>query len=112
MFVGGCADPILISQLNELLVRVRIYVASKCAFEHDLKLTVYGREGALNMLGTEKKGPSAMGFPPATVGILGQARASTQREANMVVAMARIACVHGPYKGQKAYVLCTRSWYA
>ena len=39
---------------------------------------------------------------PATIGILSQARASTQREANMVVAMARIACVHGPYQGQKA----------
>lgn len=113
MFVGGCADPILISQLDELLVRVRFFVASKCAFEHDLKLTVYGREGALNMLGTEKKDLSTTGFPPvtqqppATVGILGQARASTQKEANMVVAMARVACVHGPYKGQKAYVTCT-----
>jgi hypothetical protein len=113
MFVGGCADPILISQLDELLVRVRFFVASKCAFEHDLKLTVYGREGALNMLGTEKKDLSTTGFPPvtqqppATVGILGQARASTQKESNMVVAMARVACVHGPYKGQKSYVTCT-----
>lgn len=114
MFVGGCADPILISQLDELLVRVRACVASKCAFDHDLKLTVYGREGVLNMLGTgkdglESKSPAPLTRPlPATVGILGQARASTQKEANMVVAMARIACVHGPYKGQKAYVSCFR----
>lgn len=114
MFIGGCADPILISQLEELLVRVRAYVASKCDFEHDLKLTVYGREGALSMLGTGKNGLSSTSsspvthVPPATVGILGQARASTQNEANMVVAMARIACVHGPYKGQKACVFCSR----
>ncbi|GAB7324366.1 hypothetical protein MBLNU13_g08316t2 [Cladosporium sp. NU13] len=108
MFIGGCADPILISQLDDLLVRVRAYVASKCAFEYGLKLTVYGREAALNMLGTSKKdqGPTSVSPviqpPPATVGILGQARAATQEEANMVVAMARVACVHGPYKGQKA----------
>lgn len=108
MFIGGCADPILISQLDDLLLRVRAYVASKCAFEYDLKLTVYGREGALNMLGTEKKSLSAtisssmFKTPPSTVGILGQARAATQNQANMVVAMARVACVHGPYRGQKA----------
>lgn len=115
IFIGGCADPILISQLDDLLVRVRAYVASKCAFEYDLKLTVYGHEGALNMLGTKKKklGPARVSPmiqpPPATVGILGQARAATQKEANMVVAMARVACVHGPYKGQKAYVSSARS---
>lgn len=104
IFIGGCADPILISQLDDLLMRVRAYVASKCAFEHGLKLTVYGREDALSMLGTGRNGPSPTGLspPPTTVGILGQAKASTQKEANMVVAMARVACVHGPYKGQKA----------
>jgi hypothetical protein len=114
IFIGGCADPILISQLDDLLVRVRAYVASKCSFEYDLKLTVYGHEGALNMLGTRKNlGPTRVSPlrqpPPVTVGILGQARAATQKEANMVVAMARVACVHGPYKGQKAYVSSARS---
>lgn len=102
MFVGGCADPILISQLDELLVRVQTLCGLKMRFSHDLKLTVYGREGVLSMLGTRKNGMSSTSPPlgtqppPATVAILGQARASTQIEANMVVAMARIACVHVP----------------
>lgn len=107
MFVGGCADPILISQIDVLLQRVKDYVASKCAFQHELKLTVYGKEHALDMLGkADHSGVTGLQShsrpQPATIGILGQARASTQREANMVVAMARIACVHGPYPHQKA----------
>ena len=103
MFVGGCSDPILISQIDEFLVRVKAYVASKCSFNHELKLTVYGQDNALNMLGNADHRSNSPSRPlPATIGILGQARASTQREANMVVAMARIACVHGPYRNQKA----------
>ncbi|KAK3719613.1 hypothetical protein LTR37_004150 [Vermiconidia calcicola] len=105
IFVGGFADPILISQIDDLLARLKQYVASKCAFKYDLKLTVYGREDALSILGPEKGSGGVsqrQRQQPATIGILGQARAGTQREANMVVAMARIASVHGPYHGQKA----------
>lgn len=87
--------------------QVEAFVASKCPFEHQLKLTTYGRESALrirseNDTSISANRPSQQKPQPATVGLLGQAKASTQREANMVVAMARIACVHGPYKGQKA----------
>jgi hypothetical protein len=106
VFMGGCADPILISQIDEILPRVKAYVASKCPFEYDLKLTTYGRDGALDIIGsstsTKAYDLSKPKHQPSTIGILSQARASTQREANMVVAMARIACVHGSYQGQKA----------
>ena len=102
IFLGGCSDPILISQIDDLLARVKDYVASKCPFQYDFKLTVYGKEDALNVLGPGVARSSKQKQQPATIGIFGQARAATQREANMVVAMARIACVHGPYRGQKA----------
>ena len=104
VFMGGCADPILISQIDEILPRVRAYVASKCSFDYELKLTCYGMDGALDIIGSKgsKSSFSESAHQPATIGILSQARAATQREANMVVAMARIACVHSPYKGQKA----------
>ena len=106
VFMGGCADPILISQIDDIVPRVKTYTASKCPFEFDLKLTTYGLEGALDIISgrssSGKDGKATTRPQPATIGILSQARASTQREANMVVAMARIACVHGPYRGQKA----------
>ena len=106
VFMGGCADPILISQIDDIVPRVKSYVASKCHFDYELKLTCYGLEGALDMVGRQSNShmqpPSKPKHQPATIGILGQARAATQREANMVVAMARIGCVHGPYHGQKA----------
>ena len=43
VFMGGCADPILISQIDEIIPRVKAYVASKCPFEHELKLTTEAR---------------------------------------------------------------------
>lgn len=105
VFMGGFADPILISQIDNMVPRVKAYVASKCGtFNYDLKLTAYGFDGALDILGGSqgKLSPSKQKHQPSTVGILGQARASTQQDANMVVATARKACIHGPYRGQKA----------
>ena len=106
ILVGGCADPILIGQIDDVIPRVKAYVASKCPFEFDLKFTTYGQDGALDIIGNHSsnngKALSRSKHQPATIGILGQARASTQRQANLVVATARVACVHGAYKGQKA----------
>lgn len=94
-----------IDSLTLLYHKVKAYVASKCPFEHSLRVTTYGRDNALRIkcqddTSVSRSRPSVHQAP--TVGILGQANAATQREANMVVAMARIACVHGPYLGQKA----------
>lgn len=106
IFMGGFADPILISQVDELIPRAKAYAASKCPFDFELKFTLYGCDGALDIIGDKinRKGPSSYKAiqQPATIGILGQARASTQREANMAISMARVACVHGAYSGQKA----------
>jgi hypothetical protein len=106
VFMGGCADPILISQIDDIVPRVKAYVASKCSFDYELKLTCYGLDGALDIIGnafnSQTQSLSKSKHQPGTIGILSQARAASQREANMVVAMTRIGCVHGPYHGQKA----------
>lgn len=88
-------------------MQIEVYVASKCPFEHRLKLTTYGRENALRIRDASDTSitgnlPPTHAVQPATVDILGQAKASSQQEANMVVAMARIACVHAPYRNQIA----------
>ena len=93
MFMGSFADPILLSQLPSLLQRVKGYVAQQHAGVSEiwkLGFHVYGYDEITKQAGA------------GSVLVIGEALAETQATATSVASTARIACVHGPYKGQKA----------
>ncbi len=89
LFMGGMVDPVLNAQLDAYLDRVRAFVAD----QHR------GVDPADWKLGIHKyaSGPRGNG-----VFLVGEALAPTQLLANSIASAARIACVHGPYPGQKA----------
>jgi hypothetical protein len=101
VFMGSFADPILISNLPTLLEIVKDYVAKQNLHvkgKWDLDFHVYGRNQIIQntkVLSTET--PFV-----GEVFLVGEAIAESQAEANGIAATARIACVHGPYSGQKA----------
>lgn len=84
VFMGRMADPILISQLDEFTARVKEYVA-----------TQHKGIDQWWQLGLHKSGTDE-------IFVVGEALAETQELATSLVSCARIACVHGPYSGQKA----------
>ena len=86
LFLGSFGDPILTSQLDDFLYRVQVYVQQQHHDVHEswkLHLHHYGES-------------------PAQVCVIGEALADTQMLASSIASTARIACVHGPYPGQKA----------
>lgn len=94
IFMGSFGDPILIRQLDSFLVTVKAYVSSQHSHLKDtwsLGFHIYGRDAH-----ADKKAASSEVF------VVGEALAETQSLATSVASTARIACVHGPYEGQKA----------
>jgi hypothetical protein len=100
VFMGSFIDPILVSQLDNILPRIKEYVV----FQHrhitekwDLDFHVYGRD--------DNWTPADGGRPyrgEKGVFIVGESVAESQQVATSVCATARIGCVHGAYEGQKA----------
>lgn len=94
IFMGSFCDPILIQQLPSLLDRAKAYVSQQQGHVKEkwtLDFHIYGFDSEMN-----KKSSSSDVF------IVGEALAESQTLATSVASSARIACVHGPYKGQKA----------
>ncbi|KAL7917676.1 hypothetical protein ACQKWADRAFT_306217 [Trichoderma austrokoningii] len=93
MFIGSFIDPILISQLHSLLHRAKGYVASQHSHvseKWELGFHTYGYD--------ETKKAAHMG----NVFVVAEALAETQATATSIASTARVACIHGPYEGQKA----------
>lgn len=93
IFMGSFCDPILIQQLPSLLSRVKAYVAqqhSQIQDEWSLDFHIYGFDPA--------RPPELLG----KVFLVGETLAGSQALATSIASSARIACVHGPYEGQKA----------
>lgn len=91
MFFGAFRDPILTGQLDDYFSRVQAYV--KQQHKHyppkDWKLRLH-KMGAYHS------------DNPGEVCVIGETLGVTQELANSVANIARVACVHGPYPGQKA----------
>lgn len=100
IFIAGVRDPILISQLDNLLPMVKEYAASKFpqlkTKEAEIHFHVYGKNGVMG------KTEPCKDFVPLEVGILCEVTARTQELASAICSIARIAILHGPYKGQLA----------
>ncbi|KAL7954550.1 hypothetical protein V8C34DRAFT_319757 [Trichoderma compactum] len=93
IFTGSFVDPILISQLHPLLDRIKGYVAKQ--HEHitekwKLGFHEYGYDEANKAVHAKN------------VFLVAEALAETQATATSIASTARVGCVHGPHKGQKA----------
>lgn len=103
LFMGSFSDPILISQLDDMLARIRAYVKMqhKDVTEFwDLGFHIYGLNGeAATASPTYADRPYAV---TQRVFVVGEAIAETQKLATSIANVARVGCVHAPYKGQKA----------
>ncbi|KAH7198869.1 uncharacterized protein B0J16DRAFT_280795, partial [Fusarium flagelliforme] len=88
MFMGSVKDYILISQIDKVLARVKLYVAQQhpeITSHWKLDFHVYGK-----------------GQFPGQLFIVAEALASTQQLANSIASKARVGMIHAPYPGQKA----------
>lgn len=93
MFIGSFIDPTLISQLHTLLLRAKAYVThqhSHISEKWQLGFHTYGYD--------EAQKAAHVG----NVFIVAEALAETQATATSIASTARVACIHGPYEGQKA----------
>ncbi|KKY15300.1 putative caib baif family enzyme [Diplodia seriata] len=100
IFIGGIRDPILISQIDDYLDRVRQY--SKGLFpdldesEHcRLIYHVYGRNAVMGPLEPES-------LTHHELGIMGEVVAETQERSHTIANNVRTSLLHMPYDGQLA----------
>lgn len=93
IFMGSICDPILIQQLPSFLSRVKAYVVQQHSQVQDGWLVDF------HIYGFDSTRPAQV---PGEVFLVGETLAETQALATSIASCARIACVHGPYEGQKA----------
>ena len=99
LIMGGIRDPILIGQIDNFLSRVKEFVKqqhSSITEEWEVDFHVYGANG---IMGAHEPGESS--YRPREIFLVGEALASSQKLATSIASSARIACVHGPYPGQR-----------
>ncbi|KAI1270326.1 hypothetical protein F5Y18DRAFT_367920 [Xylariaceae sp. FL1019] len=100
IFIGGIRDPILISQIDDFLEKVRVYTqklfpdldqSEKCRLIYH----VYGKNGVMGPL------ESTIGSPHE-IAVLGEVVAPTQEMSHTIANNARASILHFPYEGQMA----------
>ncbi|KAF5609625.1 uncharacterized protein FSUBG_3832 [Fusarium subglutinans] len=92
MFMGSITDHILVSQIDKLLARVRVYVDQQhpeITGQWNLDFHVYGKDQYTQA-------------GPGQLFIVAEALAPTQQLANSIASKARVGMIHAPYPGQKA----------
>ncbi|KAI1493636.1 hypothetical protein F5X96DRAFT_686993 [Biscogniauxia mediterranea] len=97
IFMGSIRDPILISQIDVLLERVKEYAAQQHRGQignWELDFHTYGKP-------SEPARALSVGDSPE-VFLIGEVLASTQELATSVASAAKVAVTHGSYPGQKA----------
>ena len=97
----GVRDPTLISQLDDVLERVRLKVRADLGSlipddAYQLHVRVYGRDGVMGEL-EPYRGP-----PPHELGLVIEVVAETQEIANTICALTRSASLHIGYEGRIA----------
>lgn len=99
IFMGGIRDPILISQIDSYLAKVKTLVQASnkgTDGKWDIGFHVYGSNGIMNDLE-----PGDPAYQPREIFLVAEALATTQRMANAVASSARVALMHGSYPGQR-----------
>lgn len=103
--IAGVRDPILIANLDEMLSSVRRKLAVELggripADSYRLQFRVYGHSGVMGALEPELRRLGRR--DPYEIGLLIDAVAPTQDQADTIVALARSASLHMGYQGRKA----------
>lgn len=100
IFIGGIHDPVLISQIDDFLEKVRQYTqnlfpeldkSDNCR----LMYHVYGRNAIMGPLETQNS-------PVHELGIMGEVVAPTKERSHAIANNARTSILHMPYEGQLA----------
>lgn len=100
IFIGGIRDPILISQIDDFLERVRLY-SQRLFPELDqsdhcrLIYHVYGKNGVMGPLETARSAPHELA-------IMGEVVAPTSELSHTIANNVRASMLHFAYPGQKA----------
>ncbi|KAF9774189.1 hypothetical protein IL306_007865 [Fusarium sp. DS 682] len=92
MFMGSVKDHILVSQIDKLIARVKVYVDQQhpeMKGQWNLDFHVYGKDQHTSN-------------GPGQLFIVAEALAPTQQLANSIASKARVGMIHAPYPGQKA----------
>lgn len=100
IFIGGIRDPILISQIDDFLEKVRQYThglfpaldkSDKCRLAYH----IYGRNAVMGPLEAE----TSTGHE---IGVMGEVMAETQELSHTIANNVRTSLLHMPYEGQLA----------
>lgn len=100
IFIGGIHDPVLISQIDDFLEKVRQYTQNLFP-ELDksdhcrLMYHIYGRDAVMGPLETQTS-------PVHELGIMGEVVAPTKEQSHAIANNARTSILHMPYEGQIA----------
>ena len=99
--ISGTRDPVMISKIDEIVKGVRSRVEdnfSKQNLKYYLNFNIYGKNGVMGPL--EPVPPEALGSHE--LGIVIEAVADTQKEANTICSFARSTILHYGYEGRRA----------
>lgn len=95
--IAGVRDPFFISNVNEILEKVRLDSAENMDFnekEYHLNFIVYGKDGVMGIYEPVKE------IKSHELGIIIDVVARTQEEANTICAVVRSTLLHYGYKGR------------
>lgn len=98
--VAGTRDPIMVSKIDDIIAGVRERVADNFRdkdWNYYLHFNIYGRDGVMAALEPLKNAPA-----PHELGIVIEAVADTQQQANTICASARSTMLHYGYEGRRA----------
>lgn len=98
--IAGTRDPVMMSQIDNIIQAVKDRVADNFSsknLKYYLNFTVYGRDGVMAALEPLRNEPKAHEF-----GIVIEAVADTQAQADTICAFARSTMLHYGYEGRRA----------
>lgn len=98
--IAGTRDPIMMEKIDDIIQGVKERVADNFKdkkLDYYLNFTVYGRDGVMGALEPLREHPASHEF-----GIVIEAVADTQAQADTICAMARSTMLHYGYEGRRA----------
>ena len=98
--IAGTRDPIMMQKIDDIIAGVKERVADNfkdTGNDYNLNVTVYGRDGVMGKLEPLRENPKTHEY-----GIIIEAVADTQEQANTICATARSTMLHYGYEGRRA----------
>ncbi len=98
--IAGTRDPVMIAAIDEIIAGVKERVADNFRekqWQYHLRFNIYGRDG---VMGSLEPNPSTAGVHE--LGIIIEATAPTQKQADTICSFARSTMLHYGYQGRRA----------